>query len=203
MKFIEAIRTHAHVRCQAVRGEGMGRIFQLHGERFYNAWDNIHGLFNIELLQLGRYAQSIQNSEIKTNMVLRNTTIPKKRHEAQTSGFLIQLFPEKTRGVEDVISLRGLTSVPSTSHLPGQGGFKPFLKPPTPLSTALTDTDDKARTDHSGQPPIFCVPVAQVVDRCLCKAEAQGSIPCGHMSGAADRLDYNLLCSPSRERSPT
>ena len=177
MKLIEAVAKMAHT----LRGtwyHGYGNLSLLHGERFYNAWDNIHGLFNIELLQLGRYAQSIQNSEIKTNMVSRNTTIPKKRHEAQTSGFLIRFSPEKTRGVEDMLSLRES----STSHLLGQGGFKTFSKPPTPLSTALTDTNDKARTDHSGQPPIFCVPVAQVVDRCFCKAEAQGSIPCGHMS---------------------
>ena len=117
MKLVEAIRTRAHLRYQSARGEGIGRIFQLHGERFYNMWDDIYGLFNVELLQLGRYALSIQNSETGNNMVSRNTTtIPKKRHEAETSGFLIQFFPEKTEGVEDIPS-QELTITSSTPHL--------------------------------------------------------------------------------------
>lgn len=136
MKLTEAIRTRAHLR-----GENIGRIFQLHGERFYDRWDDIYGLFNVELLQLGRYALEVQNSETENNMVSRNTTNPEKYDiYAQTSG-VFHFSPEKTRGAEE-------RSLPP---LLGQGGFKPFL-PQTPLP-ALTYTNDKARTDHSGQPP--------------------------------------------------
>ena len=94
MKLIDAVSKNAHTLC-GTRGQGYGRLRQLYGERFYSAWDNIYGLFDVELLQLGRYAQSIQNSEIKNNMVSRiATTIPEKR-KAQTSGFSIQFSPEK------------------------------------------------------------------------------------------------------------
>jgi len=154
MKFIEAIRTHAHVRCQAVRGEGMGRIFQLHGEKFYNMWDDIYGLFNTELLQLGRYALAVQTPETENNMVSRNTTYPKNDIYAKTSG-VYHFCPEKTRGAEETISN------PSVPQLLDQGGFNPFLPPLTPLPT-LIPPNDKARTDHSGQPPIFFVPVDQL-----------------------------------------
>lgn len=147
MKFIEAIRTHAHVRCQAVWGEGVGRIFQLHGEKFYNMGDEMYGLFNTELLQLGRYALEVQPPKITNNMVLRNATLPEKRHETQTSG-VFHFSPEKTRG-----------AVERPPQLLGQGGFNPFLMPPTPFPT-LTYTNDKARTDHSGQLPI-CSPLTQ------------------------------------------
>jgi len=87
MKLIDAV--------SKTRGQEHGRVRHLHGTQFYNAWDDIYGLFDVELLQLGRYAQSIQNSETENNMVSRiATTIPEKR-KAQTSGFLIQFSPEK------------------------------------------------------------------------------------------------------------
>ena len=147
MKLIDAVSKNAHTLC-GTRGQEHGRVRHLHGDRFYNAWDSLYGLFDVELLQLGRYAQSIQNSEINSMVSRIATTIPEKR-KAQTSGFLIQFSPEKTRG-----------AVERPSVLLGQGGFKPFLKQLTPLPAALTYTNDKARTDHSGQPPIYS-PLAQ------------------------------------------
>jgi len=114
MKLIDAISKNAHT-LYGTRGQKY-RVRHLHGTQFYNAWDDIYGLFDVELLQLGRYAQSIQNSETENNMVSRiATTIPEKR-KAQTSGFLIQFFPEKTEGVEDIPS-QELTLTSSTPHL--------------------------------------------------------------------------------------
>jgi len=114
MKLIDAISKNAHT-LHGTRGQKY-RVRHLHGDRFYNAWDSLYGLFDVELLQLGRYAQSIQNSETENNMVSRiATTIPEKR-KAQTSGFLIQFSPEKTERVEDTPS-QELTLTSSTPHL--------------------------------------------------------------------------------------
>jgi len=99
MKLIDAISKNAHAIC-GTRGQGYGRLRQLYGDRFYNVWDDIYGLFDVELLQLGRYAQSIQNSETDSMVSRIATTIPEKR-KAQTSGFLIQFSPEKNGRVGD------------------------------------------------------------------------------------------------------
>ena len=86
MKLIDAI--------SKTRGQEHGRVRHLHGTQFYKAWDSLYGLFDVELLQLGRYAQSIQNSETDSMVSRIATTIPEKR-KAQTSGFSIQFSPEK------------------------------------------------------------------------------------------------------------
>ena len=126
MKLIDAV--------SKTRGQEHGRVRHLHGDRFYNAWDSLYGLFDVELLQLGGYAQSIQNSEIKNNMVSRiATTIPEKR-KAQTSGFLIQFSPEKN-GAGRRHTPFDITS--STPHLLGQGGLKIVFTD----ASALIDTD--------------------------------------------------------------
>jgi len=145
MKLIDAVSSHTHTLC-GTRGQGYGRLRRLYGEKFYTTWDQI---WNIPALE-------VQTPGTKNNVVSRNTTIPKKQ-KAKTSGFLIQFSPEKTERVEDIpISIHHpISSIP---HLLGQGGFKPFLIPPIPA--ALTNTNDKARTDHSGQPPIYS-PLAQ------------------------------------------
>ena len=96
-------------------------------------------------------ALEVQPPKITNNMVLRNATNPKKR-KAQTSG-VYHFSSEKTERVED-----NMVITPSTPQLLDQGGFKTFLSL-TPLPT-LTYTNDKARTDHSGQPPI-CSPLTQ------------------------------------------
>ena len=119
MKLIDAISKNAHT-LHGTRGQKY-RVRHLHGDRFYNAWDSLYGLFDVELSQLGRYAQSIQNSETENNMVSRiATTIPEKR-KAQTSGFLIQFSPEKTEGVGDG------TIHSSPLHLLDRGSSNNFL----------------------------------------------------------------------------
>ena len=113
MKLIDAISKNAHT-LHGTRGQKY-RVHHLHGTQFYNAWDSLYGLFDVELLQLGRYAQSIQNSETDSMVSRIATTIPEKR-KAQTSGFSIQFFPEKTERVEDIPS-QELTITSSPLHL--------------------------------------------------------------------------------------
>jgi len=105
----------------------------LHGDKFYAAFDKA---FNIPALE-------VQTSGTKNNMVSRKATNPEKSVCARTSG-VFHFSSEKTRG-----------AVERPSFFPGQGGFNPFSSL-TPLPT-LIPPDDKARTDHSGQPPIFFV----------------------------------------------
>ena len=207
-----------------IKGHTKTDLRHLHGDKFYDAWDDIYGLFNTELLQLGRYALAVQTPETGNNMVSRNTT-PKNDIYAKTSR-VYHFSPEKTRGAEETISN------PSVPQLLDQGGFNPFLPPLTPLPTLIPPNDtacklapgtyqqnlgildswygrsetlrgasnDKARIDHSGQPPIFFVPVALTVERRICNAEALGSNPNGHIVEKANRLDYNLkLFAKSRE----
>lgn len=114
MKLIDAVRTHAHIL-----PETWGDLCHLHGERFYNAWDDIYGLFNTELLQLGRYALAVQTPETGNNMVSRNTFHPEK-HDiyARTSGVFDSISPEKTRGPKKRYHFNPLTM---------------FLRPPAPL----------------------------------------------------------------------
>jgi len=140
MKLIDAVSKNAHTLC-GTRGQEHGRVRHLHGTQFYNAWDDIYGLFDVELLQLGRYAQSIQNSEIKNNMVSRiATTIPEKR-KAQTSGFLIQFSPEKTEGVEAIHS--------SPLHLLDRGSSNNFFSMPLEIPTAaLIDTNHQLQSSQ-------------------------------------------------------
>jgi len=140
MKLIDAISKNAHALC-GTQGQEHERVRHLHGDRFYNAWDSLYGLFDVELLQLGRYAQSIQNSETENNMVSRiATTIPEKR-KAQTSGFLIQFSPEKTEGVGDG------TIHSSPLHLLDRGSSNNFFSMPLEIPTAaLIDTNHQLQS---------------------------------------------------------
>ena len=156
MKLIDAVGQNRH---NIFRGDGSGRASTLRGEKFYTWFDKTFGIPALE----------VQPPKITNNMVLRNATNPKKR-KAQTSG-VFHFSPEKTRG-----------AVERPSFLIGQGGFNPFSSL-TPLPT-LTSTDDKARTDHSGQPSNHD------------SKEYDGREQSG-------RPDLNLLCPPSRESSPT
>jgi len=133
MKLIDAI--------SKTRGQEHGRVRHLHGTQFYNAWDSLYGLFDVELLQLGRYAQSIQNSETENNMVSRiATTIPEKR-KAQTSGFLIQFSPEKNGRVGDG------TIHSSPLHLLDRGSSNNFFSMPLEIpAAALIDTDHQLQS---------------------------------------------------------
>jgi len=162
MKLIDAVGQNRH---NIFRGDGSGRASTLRGEKFYTWFDKTFGIPALE----------VQPPKITNNMVLRNATNPKKR-KAQTSG-VYHFSSEKTERVEDTIVI-----TPSTPQLLGQGGFKTFLSL-TPLPT-LTYTNDKARTDHSGQPSNHD------------SKEYDGREQSG-------RPDLNLLCPPSRESSPT
>ena len=130
MKLIDAVAQNRH---NILRGDGSGRARTLRGENFYTWFDNIFGIQALE----------VQTSEITNNMVSRKATNPEKSVCARTSG-VFHFSSEKTRG-----------AVERPSFFPGQGGFNPFssLTPPP----TLIPPDDKARTDHSGQPPIFFV----------------------------------------------
>lgn len=160
MKLTDAVRIHAHTLC-GTRGESYGKINHLHGEQFYAVWGQI---WNISALE-------VQTPDTKNNVVSR-VTFQKHDHSAQTPG-VFRFSPEKTRGAVD-------RSLPPC--LLGRGGSNPFL-PLTPLP-ALTYTNDKARTDHSGQPSNHD------------SKEYDGREQPG-------RPDLNLLCPPSRESSPT
>ena len=137
MKLIDAVGQNRH---NILRGDGSGRARRLRGGKFYTWFDKVFGIPALE----------VQTPETENNMVSRNTT-PKNDIYTQTSG-VYHFCPEKTEDAEDI-------SISSAPQLLGQGGFNPFLIPPTPLP-ALTYTNDKARTDHSGQLPI-CGPLAQ------------------------------------------
>ena len=139
MKLIDAISKNAHAIC-GTRGQGYGRLRQLYGDRFYNVWDDIYGLFDVELLQLGRYAQSIQNSETDSMVSRIATTIPEKR-KAQTSGFLIQFSPEKNGRVGDG------TIHSSPLHLLDRGSSNNFFSMPLEIpAAALIDTDHQLQS---------------------------------------------------------
>ena len=132
MKLIDAI--------SKTRGQEHGRVRHLHGDRFYNAWDSLYGLFDVELLQLGRYAQSIQNSETDSMVSRIATTIPEKR-KAQTSGFLIQFSPEKNGRVGDG------TIHSSPLHLLDRGSSNNFFSIPLEIPTAaLIDTNHQLQS---------------------------------------------------------
>jgi len=168
MKLIDVVAQNRH---NTLRGDGSGRARKLRGEDFYTWFDKAFGIPALE----------VQTPKTENNMVSRNTT-PKNDICAKISG-VYHFSPEKTRG-----------AVERPSVLLGQGGFNPFLIPPTPLPTLIPPNDtacklaprtyqqnleildswygrsetlrgasnDKARTDHSGQPPIFSVPVDQL-----------------------------------------
>ena len=137
MKLIDVVAQNRH---NIFRGDGSGRARKLRGKKFYTWFDKTFGIHALE----------VQTPKTENNMVSRNTT-PKHDIYAKTSG-VYHFSPEKTEDAEDI-------SISSAPQLLDQGGFNPFLIPPTPLPT-LTYTNDKARTDHSGQPPIYG-PLAQ------------------------------------------
>ena len=114
----------------------------LHSDGFYAAFDKAFGIQALE----------VQTSETeKQHGLAQYTTYPK--HDISRTSGVFYFSPEKTRGAEEPISIS------SAPQLLGQGGFNTLLSLLTPLPT-LIPPNDKARTDHSGQLPIYG-PLAQ------------------------------------------
>lgn len=83
------------------------------GKAFYDAFDGVYGLFDVEIIQLQRYALSIQNSETENNEVSRNQ-YPRLQNTfvAETSGGAI-IYP--------------IHSNPPSRNTLTRSGFKPLF----------------------------------------------------------------------------